>query len=433
MSGNRHKLLLIILAIALAQGCGLFKRTPDTPRDRPDRPPKDTTIGRTDTLPVDPKDPDKPDPRKGQTYRIAIMLPFAVDEQFIGDYEERQTRYRPLVATELYEGMLLALEDLDTVQSINRLEVQVYDSRNSTAELEYLLAQKAVNEAGLWIGPLFPEPLRVAASSAARQRTFLVSPLISHLPLEGSNPWYINFNPTVEAQCEVLADYLVKNHARDNLIVVRTKTDRDNSLARIVVNHLRDSMPFTEVQPVKELELTSNARIDSSVLRKTGKNWVIATSYNEVFINNLLRELDALREAGFHIRLAGMPGWLDQFQSLRLDHMNNLGLLIPKPYYIDNQSPVYRSIADRYRAYYGISPGEQVCRGYDMMMYFGTNLLHLGGKMGREWAIVPSAAGGPVQLSPVGEYGEEVRYWVNRNVTLLQYSNFEMKPVNRKK
>lgn len=432
MNGNRHTLLLVILALVLAQGCGLFKRTPDTPRERPDRPVKDTTIGHTDTLPVDPKDPDKPDPRKGETYSIAIMLPFSVDEGFMGEFDKHQTRYRPLVATELYQGMLMALEDLDTVQSRNRLEVQVFDSRNSTSELEYLLAQRAVSEAGLWIGPLFPEPLRVAAGSAARQRTYLVSPLISHLPLDGPNPWYINFNPTVEAQCEALADYLVKKHAKDNLIVVRTQADRDHSLARIVVNHLRDSLPFTEVQPVKELELTSNARIDSSAFKKSGTNWVIATTYNEVFINNLLRELDKLREAGFHIRLAGMPGWLDQFESLRLDHLDNLGLLIPAPYHVNRKSPAYLSIAERYRTRYGISPTEQVCRGYDLMMYFGTNLLHLGGSMGRDWVQVPQTVGGSIQLTPVGEYGEEVRYWVNRNITLLQYSNFTLKPVTGK-
>lgn len=431
LSGNKLTYYLLLTLIVVVQGCFLFRPAADDKVvEEKDQPVDTPAVVVIDTL-IDT--PDKPVLDTSQSYDIAILLPFSIDQAFIDsfDLERRTTKYRPQIALEMYEGMLLALQDLDTL-GID-LTVHVHDTKNRLSEIEFLLAIRDMAAADMIIGPLFPQNLQKVAELTRDKDIWLVSPFASYVQLDQVHDHFLNFNPTLWAHQRAMADFLAQQDSMGQVLIVHSSNAADQQHARQLLAHLEAFSPFSEVPPGLLLEAKANGTYDSTHLSKDRPNWVVLTSYNEVFINNALRTLgDQVKR--YPIRLMGMPGWLENFESLRLDYLHELTYHQTEGLVMDTNSALFRAIDSRYRTAYGFRPSAHTLRGYELLY---THVMLLV-----QDQLPPDLFAPPLQqrLSSGVQYigqtrtsdqpgYDEIEYFVNGRVKVFRYKNWQLEQV----
>lgn len=415
------------------QSCELFKQITQ-PREDPPVVERDTVPDKEEVV-VLPEDTVtiSPDIDTTRTYHVAVLLPFSLDQTFIDsfDHQKRTTRYQPLIATELYEGMVLALEDLDRLGV--SVKVSVIDTKNDLSEINYWLTMQDVANVDMIIGPLFPQNLASISSYAQKAGIWLVSPYSGYVALQEDNPWYLNPVPNLWAHQKTMADFLWQKDTARQLFIIHSASANDRHLGRQMMDHLKAMAPFTEVPPATLIEAPANGQYDSTLLSMKDTNWVILTSYNEVFINNVVRLLNRHTKKR-PIRLMGMPGWLDQFESLRLDYLNNLSLHITKGLVMDTSSAQYDSVVQRYRNRFGFAPSANTLLGYEVM-YTQVSLL-IQQKLPPSLfnpVIVKGISSGVQYVaqtySPENPSPPVIRWFVNGQVKVFKYDQYRLKPV----
>lgn len=434
LSGNRLTYYLFLALILIAQGCFLFKPTADDPVvDTPDEPVDTPSVVVIDTL-IDTTDVPIIDPQRA--FEIAVLLPFAIDQEFIDsfDLERRTTQYRPQIAIEMYEGMLLALRDLDTL-GID-LTIHVHDTKNRLSEIAFLLALRDMADVDMIIGPLFPQNLAQVASLIQEEDIWLVSPFASYTRLDSTHLRYLNFNPTLWAHQRTMADFLAQQDSAGQVLIIHSSNPADKQHATNLLEHLKTFSPFSEVPPGILLEAAATGIYDSTYLHKEQPNWVVVTSYNEVFVNNVIRTLgDQVRR--FPIHLMGMPGWLDNFESLRLDYLNDLQYHQTEALVMDTTSAAYLHVDSMYRSLYGFRPSAHTLKGYELMY---THVLMLAQDQLPPDLFAPTSQ---KRISKGVQYigqtrttdepgREEVEFYVNGQVEVLRYKDFRLEHIDAK-
>lgn len=364
LSGNKLTYYLLFTLLVVVQGCFLFKPAADEPiADQPDEPIDTPDVAVVDTL-IDTTDVPVID--RQPSFEIAVLLPFSIDEKFIDsfDFERRSIAYRPRIAVEMYEGMLLALQDLDTL-GID-LTLHVYDTKNKMSEIEFLVALQEMANVDMILGPLFPDNFRRVARTARKKNIWIVAPYVCYSCMDTTYNRYLHFTPTLWAHHRAMAGFLAKQDSTDQILIIHSASDADRHHARNLLGHLEEYSPFTELPPGVLLEAKANGVYDSTYLSKDAPNWVVVTSFNEVFINNTLRLLGN-QVKRYPIHLMGMPTWLDNYESLRLDYLNDLDYHFTEGIVMDTGSVFYKHVDSTYRAQYGYRPSENTLRGYELL------------------------------------------------------------------
>ena len=156
------------------------------------------------------------------------------------------------------------------------------------------------------------------------------------------------------------------------------------------------------------------------------KNIVIVTSFNEIAINDVLRQLSMVNER-FPITVFGMPNWLDM-ENIEFDYFDRLNFHITKTTYADHFHPQYMTFRDQYRQKYGAEPNIYAQRGYDLIYYFGTILEQFGNGFGQHFDKATHIKGLFNDFDFMG--GSENQYWYalpgmdyfeNKYVNILRY------------
>lgn len=432
MSGN--KAIVLVAAIALVmQSCFLFKEKPEGPK-RPEKPEKpDTTEVHIDTTRIDTIQIGGPE--KKERYRIAILLPFHLDDQFIFDYDmSDRAQYRPLIATELYEGMKLAMQELDSLGA--PFTVNVYDTRSSEATIKRLLRKKEVQEADLVFGPLFPDLIKLASQGLDSSYTTIVSPFAGTVGIDTSDNRVFQVTPSLGAHMEQMAEYILNRYPTTTVLLVHPPDSNDAHMAKMWEEKFRQLNPrFSELLPVKRMELTYSGAILPSDLRLHDSTIVIVSSYNDIFFNNVARELYKLQE-GRPVLLFSLPDIFKRLNTVRFDYLNSLHLHTSSSHMLDTSSGVYDSLRNRYTRTYGFPPPENVWIGYNQFLYFGYLLYEMGPTykdvmgIGNLAPITETFDFQPVYKETADPFNPRVvHHYENRYVPILRYKNYELQEV----
>jgi hypothetical protein len=187
--------------------------------------------------------------------------------------------------------------------------------------------------------------------------------------------------------------------------------------------------PYENVEPAVMLEAHANGVFDSTRLVGDRTNWIVATSYNEVFLNNLLRQLD-YHSQQFPIRLIGLPGWLDNFESLRFDYLNNLQLHISKGLVADTSLATWKTVNQQYRDRFGFAPSQQVITGFESL-YTGVQMVTQNLQPGPVANALFQGITSGVRYVPyyTTQSGKEPMFKVNDQVQWFRYKDFVLEPL----
>ncbi len=457
MSGNKLNIILLLLLIGSLQACSLFEQISRTPAPRKPVLVKNDSSGHAvaantgnagDTL--------LPEKEKSkylkEEYHLAVLLPFYLDNSYLTalDPEEKKYSYRPMVATEYLQGLLIAIEDLKN-SGIN-LKVSIFDTRNDSATVRDILRQEALKDADLIIGPLFPRNLALVAPFAAKHHILLISPLSSKVPLREATPEFIKARPGDDAHVERLARYAAMHFRQYPTYIFHTADPDEKALANYMARIYRESLPYgNEEKELHLVELEEDGSFEKDLLSAHDTNIVLVPSNNEIFVTNILRGLNNVTEGeAFNlgsnskkedikylvspedIFLFGMPSWIEKFASSRFDYLNTLNFYTTREFFYDTASAAYRHFRGAFIDTFHYAPSLISMKAYDICFYMGHLLSRYGSRSMDYFDFYHHAPiNGQIEIRPVyridPKHGKEIlHHHENRYVHILRFDAYKL-------
>lgn len=411
----------------MISACSIFK--PKGTTEKPsDKPGTDTSLTLIDSVKIDSVVIDKPSKKK--TVNIAILLPFSIDDQFIAnfDYDFRKIPYRPLLSLEYYEGLLMGFNAWKS--NGPRIQIKVYNTKNSIKEIRDLLESGELDGMNLIIGPLFPSKLNLVSKWSVEHKIPMISPISSKIVLDHNNPYYINMSPAPESHFRGMAKFFAHKYEDRRPLIIR-QDSLEVQIAEVFKNVLEEeSKKFNEIKPYDEKVLELTGEISLVDLEDTDSNLIFIASNSEVFSINVIRELDYLKKDRNFV-LMGMPNWLSNFNTIRFDQMTNLNYHCSQAHFLDTSSQAYKYVRLEYDSIYGFPPSDYVHQGYNQAYFIGS-IIHKHGKNFLKHLEGNHDKG----LSEIFEFekvresgqGNKTHHIENRHINIFRYKNYRLIP-----
>ncbi len=152
---------------------------------------------------------------------------------------------------------------------------------------------------------------------------------------------------------------------------------------------------------------------------------------DELFVNNVVRNLSALSRGDENIIFCGLQGLMNH-ESISIDYFENLNFIYPSSYWIDPLAPKTERFRKTFLDKYEGLPSEFAFRGYDITLYFGYMLHEFGPQLN---SFLETPVYIPNQLfrfyfAPSKGSSDEIKFYENNNVVILKYDNYKFEKVN---
>lgn len=280
---------------------------------------------------------------------------------------------------EFYEGAVLAIDSLQ--QKGMNIELYVFDATNQTM-INALLQLDVFRELNLIIGPVYPELQESVASFAAKNRIPMVSPLAPNGNFEVNNPYYFKVNPSKEYQIEETADYIAKEFADKNFVLLPMNGNSNSMEAKLAELGKEKLIAARQSSKTKkdlfhEYSFQKQGLNDlSPLLDKTGENIFIIPSDNEAQVSVAVTNLNALAEK-YNVVLIGTSN-LTKMKSIQTENYHHVRLRYLSPTFVDYTKPLVRRFVSQYRETFSGEPSQFSYQGFDVAYYFLSALYRYG-------------------------------------------------------
>jgi LysM repeat protein len=317
-------------------------------------------------------------------YKVALLLPFdfpTVDSVLaspVSYIDDPNPRFiKPFAFIEYYEGFLMALDSLKKV-GLNA-EVFVYDAPNSVAATRKIIDNPELQQMDVIIGPVYSKSFEMMADFAREYQIPLVNPFSVREEVTVGNPYVFQVQPVYPDQAEVLTDYLNNHFPKAQIFITKHNEYRDQVGFEIIKRHFTEHLaprPSGSALFHTFFYNRDSLRVFKRQAAENRNNVVVAYTTNKVYIMELLRALNQLRDQ-YNITLIGMPDWL-AIDGLDMEYLNNLDVHYLAKAYVDMDDETDRKFARDFRQQYNAEPGEFAWSGYNTGIYFMSALMKYG-------------------------------------------------------
>jgi hypothetical protein len=405
LSGNKWLLFLFIALVAGACSPKIKREPAKLPAEKPvaQTQPEEKPVAKT--------------PKKAAV--ISLILPFGLDHLNPGASYTTVSLQQADLALDYYQGFKLALDSL-TAQGYN-YKLQLYDSKDEPAQVHSLAYNPQIRISDLIVGPVFPDGIKIFTAVLAGPRKPILSPLSPADPSTFKNQNLITAIPPLDCHTWAVAEY-INNHIKpkkifilrsgyseeDKYILPLKKAIDSLSKKHIIINQL--TVVHGQLAPVVPQ------------LSSTEQNVFVIPSTNQAFLTVTLRSLDSLSKI-YPVIVFGHPDW-EKFTFLKAQLLQRLNTHITSTDRVDYKSAVTSAFLSNYRKTYHLEPSDYAIKGFDEGLYFG-RLLGINAD-GLKNLDQNNFIGLHNAFHFVRKPGSG---WVNTHVNILQYANFELKPV----
>lgn len=310
-------------------------------------------------------------------YRVVVMLPFELDAPIV-NADPKIQRLRE-IAMDFYRGSLLALDSLKNQGA--RLEVTYMDV-TTQADAETALKSNEVKNANLIIGPLQRGPLEMISEYAARKGIHIVCPVPQSNKILLKSPNLSKVIPSRDTEIKVMANYIAKNHKKDNIILINSKDVQDARMVQLFRKHFAIGAGLENDSINKGYyELSASSRFVgelSSKLSKSKLNILVvpAGDVSKSMIANLQTKLQLI-SSDYNIRIFAVEEWLE-YDFLDVSFKERFHLTVPTAQFADYNSQEVTNYIKGYRGRFKMEPSDYSMLGYDIMTFYGRGMAVYG-------------------------------------------------------
>ncbi len=384
---------------------------------------------------------------------------------------QQQGSFLPFRFIGFYEGALLAIDSLK--RQGMQVELLVYDVDNKLTKAAKALADPALKNADLIIGPFYPECYQQTASFAGLFNIPIVNPLTYRDDAIQGHQTSFKAKPGNSFQHNMIANYIENIHPRANVFLITQNAYEDADQVQNLINELRSSAPETiKISnddlynlavsvayrdeeytsdlplPVYRFEginifpdLLSQLPYDSTTIQNNvtrivylndslhpvferasalRKNVVIVYGEKKSFVMDVMNRLNEIRDT-FDIQLVGMPTW-ERVSNLNNTQLSNLNTVTFSSDYLQYNTPKTQKFVWDYRNSFSTEPDQYAFIGFDITYYFLHNLFLF------DKNIFQCIENNPMKMLQNGFYFKRIHnntfentYW-----NLLKYNNLEL-------
>ena len=356
---------------------------------------------------------------KKTDHSIALLLPFELNSINLKTAGRKDVAKAEL-AIDFYQGFKLALDSL-TANGHN-FNLQVFDTQNQETRVVNLAMASSVRSNDLIIGPVFPDAIKTFADfSELGETTLQISPLAASMPAEFKNPGLVTVNNTIDQHAQKIAEYIHLNYKPElvNVVLVNTQKTEDAKFS----SFFKNSLVKMSAGKFRIIERPTAIAIES-YLDPTKINLVIIASSDRLFLLPAIDKLYKLVNQRYKIELFGHPNWI-KAKYLSQEKMQALKSRISTSYFVNYKAQNVKNFIARYRDEYGIEPSEYSFKGFDIGYYFG-GLLE---KYGKDYADHLDDSVYQGLHNNLKFYRDPKFGYINSELILLRYNNFELQPV----
>lgn len=366
---------------------------------------------------------------KSDTLKIGFVLPFLNDKVSLGsrgDINNAVSRW----AIHYYTGAKLAMEKWKNKGVF--FESVVWDSGSDTISLQKrVLSDTRFQDVSLIIGPYHRDNIKYLANYAKNSGVLLFSPFSAAQNLTEDNPFFYQVNPTIETQISAIVDH-VNQYARNEDILILQK-DSDTKLNELFISSFLSKGKQEDEGLPKSLLLSANAStwVKNLVpeLQKRERLVIIMSSYSdEVFLNNLMQELNRESFDKKEITVYGLSPWLN-LEKVDFQLLDMLNFHVSSPYYINTGHSEVREFQQIFYQELGVFPQPEAFQAFDLVNLLFENWIKKGDVFQEDLDYFESAGflSAPYQFKKVKVSSDVAEKWqLNRNqkVMILKFSDF---------
>jgi hypothetical protein len=368
--------------------------------------------------------------RMKSSYNLAYLLPFFTDKYSDLDKEVYE---KSLWALNFYAGAKMALDTLSK-EGIN-LKVSVLDTKASEAELPLVLANEAVQSADAIIGTETNANVKAAAEFARLNNKVLISPYNPSGDLVSDNKQFVQLNPSLRTNCEVIMRHIRKTYRSEQIVVIcRDKANEKEALQYLQYENRRLSngsgsqlreLMVDEKSGLISIDVKGSMNSESMVyiVPVWGQN-------SEQFVYSLLTKINNAKGKR-NVTVYGMPQW-SSFQVNGYDAFEPLHVHITQPVFVDRINGNAKYFSAAYYQTYNAAPTDEAFLGYDITLYTGRMLSRYGTKFNEVLDVVPFTGlqtkfqfqrERNISNNPPSEKPQAFDRFANKYVNMLKFEN----------
>jgi LysM repeat protein/ABC-type branched-subunit amino acid transport system substrate-binding protein len=369
---------------------------------------------------------------KMETYRIALMLPFELYNRDSISKHIEMGKNMPLlteISLEFHRGVQLAIDSLQ--KRGFSAEVYVYDVGEDAVDARQIIKRPEMKDMQLIFGPLHKASLAVVSETAKLNHTYIVSPNTFTNEIFESNPYLFKAVPTKETMMRYLATYVANSHQKHNVLMVNSERSADAPYRNIFKQYYNDALKLSPNFYNDSLKIAVRRSFDGANihthLRRDVLNVLVVTSNELAFVSDFMTRLSRLRADGYEVQLYGLDQWVG-YDNIEAEYKNRFKLRLVVPSFTDYNDEVAIDFLRKYRAAFDTEPNKMNYgfMGYDLMMFFGLALMQNGLDFTND--IEQLQFDGTNNSYRFG-HTKGVDF-ENKAVTIIEYSNFEVRRVN---
>lgn len=293
-----------------------------------------------------------------KTKNLVVFLPFNTQKITVTDSTNNKKELLKKdkvmqIALDFYSGVLMAVDSAKTLGIPSH--VQVFDTQQSSAEVNNIIRSNNFRNIDAVIGPLLQAEAETAAAALQQENVPVISPLTKKETLYMPN--FYQTRPTEEMLSQAMFSFLKENGRGKNIVII---ADAGNWQKK---STLLQIFPNARIVNPKEGSYV-NQRELSSALSKTNENWVILESDKINIISNATSYLNSLTDS-FDITLfTTLKNNSFESDNVSNVHLSNLNFHFPSVdrEYIDTENPFIQ----KYKKKYGLTPNTYAIRGFDV-------------------------------------------------------------------
>jgi ABC-type branched-subunit amino acid transport system substrate-binding protein len=314
-----------------------------------------------------------------ETYRIALMIPLALEQVADTLWKENLApsdinEMTPFRFIQFYQGFMMAADSLRK-EGLN-VEINVYDVDQQTSKALQVLQEPDLKKMDLIIGPFYKSTFTLVAEFALENKIHLINPLSSRPDILQGNPYVFKLLPSVESQPAILAELIRRDFPNHRIIFYIANKFQNNEL----IDQFRQALEGDnkagkdKVRFVDYATDSTRGFIDHASMIEP--NLVIIYAENEALPAALLSKLSAFKD-DYPVTIIGLPEW-EKFSNIESKYLIDLKAHIFMSSYIDYQSEKIKAFIQAYRARYFDEPLNYAFSGFDAGYFFLSAIFYFG-------------------------------------------------------
>lgn len=340
--------------------------------------------------------------------RIAVMLPFMLDEKKMDKASQR--------ATEFYKGFLVGVDSMKMDNA--PIAVYTFDTSSSTDSIKAILARPELKTMQAIVAPDSETDFAEIARWGLENNVTIFNAFVVKDTLQMSNRKVLQGNLPTDDMYRTVTDAVIRNYPSANVVILSRhggpsdKQDFVNCLTARLSESGRVPLYVNFTDRLKESDL-DNLPTDKPLL-------FIPVSGRQTELNKMLHALVALKEKaliGDDVQLLGYPEWIT-FRGETLTQMQKLDATVYSRFYLDDGDPATKELDDKFTKWYGSAMQSgvprQSIRGFDAAMYLIAALRANGGDFSRPVPMYTGVQNGYnfVEAAPGAGYINNVVYFI---------------------